>query len=91
VRTPAPGRVVFSGRNSDGYGEMVVIDHGHRTRTRYAHLSVRDVVVGQRVEAGQVIGKVGSTGESTGPHLHVEILVDGRPVDPREFFVRAEP
>ncbi len=61
---------------------MVILDHGNGLETRYAHMSRIAVAQGQEVEQGQVIGFVGSTGLSTGPHLHYETRLDGRPVDP---------
>lgn len=65
-----------------GYGLMVVLDHGDGLQTRYAHLSRISVVPGQRVGQGQLVGLVGSTGHSTGPHLHYELRQNGRPMDP---------
>jgi murein DD-endopeptidase MepM/ murein hydrolase activator NlpD len=75
------GRVVFAGVQGS-YGETILIDHGAGRQTRYAHLSERLVEAGNHVQAGQLIGRAGSSGRSTGPHLHFEVLVDGRPVDP---------
>lgn len=75
------GTVVAAGSRG-GYGLTVDVDHGNGTMTRYAHLSTIDVEVGQVVGAGGQLGDVGSTGRSTGPHLHVEVRVDGEPVDP---------
>ena len=69
-----------------GYGNMVEIDHGRGLVTRYAHLSGYAVSVGQRVEAGNVVGFAGSTGRSTGSHLHYETRIDGEPVDPQRFL-----
>jgi len=77
----AAGVVVWAGWR-DGYGNTVIIDHGNQYATLYAHQSVVHVSVGQRVEAGQTVGAVGSTGMSTGPHLHFEVRVLGVPVDP---------
>ncbi len=85
VRATAQGTVTQAGWNG-GYGKMVEIDHGNGLSTRYAHLSVIDVETGQTVRIGQVIGKVGSTGRSTGPHLHYETRIDGDPVDPQKFL-----
>jgi murein DD-endopeptidase MepM/ murein hydrolase activator NlpD len=85
VRATADGKVTVAGSNG-GYGKMVEIDHGHGLSTRYAHLSDINVTVGQRVRAGHIVGKVGSTGRSTGPHLHYETRVAGDAVDPRRFI-----
>jgi murein DD-endopeptidase MepM/ murein hydrolase activator NlpD len=82
VRAARSGRVVFAGWDSGGYGYLVSVRHGHRVRTRYAHLSRIGVRRGQRVRAGRLLGRVGSTGLSTGPHLHFEALVRGAAVDP---------
>ena len=65
---------------------MVEIDHGNDLTTRYAHLSAIEVKVGQSVRIGQIIGRIGSTGRSTGPHLHYETRVDGDPVDPQKYL-----
>lgn len=83
VHATAPGRITFIGRRG-GYGRVVEIAHGANTTTRYAHLSAvpEGVAQGQRVMAGDVIGNVGATGTATGPNLHYEVLVDGRPTDP---------
>jgi murein DD-endopeptidase MepM/ murein hydrolase activator NlpD len=77
--------VVSAGWNG-GYGRMVEIDHGRGLTTRYAHMSRISVQEGDRVEKGAVIGKVGSTGRSTGPHLHFEVRRGGNAVDPRPFL-----
>jgi murein DD-endopeptidase MepM/ murein hydrolase activator NlpD len=81
VPSAGAGRVVFSG-SQGGYGNTVVVQHEGGVRTRYAHLSSIQVEVGARVGAGTVIGRVGSSGRSTGPHLHFEVLQDGQPVNP---------
>jgi murein DD-endopeptidase MepM/ murein hydrolase activator NlpD len=83
VQATAPGRINFIGWRS-GYGRVVEISHGSDTLTRYAHLSAasENLALGQRVAAGDVIGRVGATGTATGPNLHYEVLVDGRPTDP---------
>lgn len=67
---------------SGGYGLLVVLDHGNGTQTRYAHLSKLNVAAGQHVRQGEIVGLVGSTGHSTGPHLHYELRYKGRPVNP---------
>jgi murein DD-endopeptidase MepM/ murein hydrolase activator NlpD len=85
VKATGNGRVVLA-RANGGYGKMVEIDHGNGVRTRYAHLSRVLVSTGQRVSAGQLVGQVGSTGRSTGPHLHYEVRVNGRPIDPMRYF-----
>lgn len=85
VRATADGNVTVAGVNG-GYGKMVEIDHGNGLTTRYAHLSEIGVKPGQRVRAGQIIGQVGSTGRSTGPHLHYETRLSGDAVDPRRFL-----
>ncbi|WP_246659819.1 M23 family metallopeptidase [Methylosinus sporium] len=85
VRATAGGVVVSAGP-SGGYGQMVEIDHGSSLATRYAHLSAITVSVGQEVAPGETVGRLGSTGRSTGPHLHYEVRVDGEPVDPSRFL-----
>lgn len=81
VRAAAAGTVVFSGTQG-GYGQTVLIEHGDGRQTRYAHLSQQFVQAGEVVTGGQVVGRSGNSGRTTGPHLHFEMLVDGRPVDP---------
>ncbi len=85
VRATANGKVVSSGWKG-GYGRMVEIDHGNGLSTRYGHLSEINVKVGDVIKIGQVIGAVGSTGRSTGPHLHYETRIDGDAVDPQKFL-----
>jgi murein DD-endopeptidase MepM/ murein hydrolase activator NlpD len=85
VRATANGKVVSSGW-AGGYGRMVEIDHGNGLSTRYGHLSEINVKVGDQIRIGQVIGAVGSTGRSTGPHLHYETRIDGDAVDPQKFL-----
>jgi murein DD-endopeptidase MepM/ murein hydrolase activator NlpD len=85
VRATANGKVVASGWQG-GYGRMIEIDHGNGLSTRYGHLSASNVKVGDIVKIGQVIGEVGSTGRSTGPHLHYETRIDGDAVDPQKFL-----
>jgi murein DD-endopeptidase MepM/ murein hydrolase activator NlpD len=71
---------------SGGYGKMVEVDHGNGLATRYGHLSEIDVSVGDTIHIGQVVGRMGSTGRSTGPHLHYETRIDGEAVDPQKFL-----
>ncbi|SFL23039.1 M23 family metallopeptidase [Methylobacterium pseudosasicola] len=85
ARATAPGRV-SAADYAGGYGNMVEIDHGHGVVTRFGHLARILVRPGQRVAAGDVIGAVGSTGRSTGAHLHYETRIDGEPVDPQRFL-----
>ncbi|MEK7238983.1 MAG: M23 family metallopeptidase [Gemmatimonadota bacterium] len=88
IVAPAAGRVISSGRERS-YGLSVEIDHGNGIVTRYAHASRLMVTVGQRVTRGQVIAAVGNSGLSTGPHLHYEIHLRGKPVDPLTFVMPA--
>ena len=84
----ADGVVSFVGYKG-GYGKTVEISHGNGLMTRYAHMSRSSAQVGQRVTAGKLIGAIGSTGRSTGPHLHFEVRVNNRAVNPRPFLERA--
>lgn len=86
IISPAAGRVVKVGWEN-GYGLAVELDHGYGVHTRYAHQSRTAVVVGQQLKRGDRIGYVGSTGLSTGPHLHYEVVVQGRPTDPLKFIM----
>jgi len=81
VKAAVAGKVTFSGIMAD-YGNMVEVDHGNGMVSRYGHNSANVVAVGDEVQAGQTIALVGSTGRSTGPHLHFEVRKAGRPVDP---------
>jgi murein DD-endopeptidase MepM/ murein hydrolase activator NlpD len=85
VRATADGKVENAGW-SGGYGRMIEIDHGNGLSTRYGHLSEINVKVGDTIKIGQIIGAVGSTGRSTGPHLHYETRIDGEAVDPQKFL-----
>jgi murein DD-endopeptidase MepM/ murein hydrolase activator NlpD len=85
VYATAPGTVTYAGYRGE-YGKMVEIDHGHGISTRYAHLHRYTVSVGQRVAAHAEIGLLGTTGRSTGPHVHYEVLVNGEPQNPAKFL-----
>ncbi len=86
VGAAAAGQVVDAGWSSLGYGNLVVLDHGGSVETWYGHLNVILVKVGQRVRAGELIGRVGSTGFSTGPHLHFEVRQDGQIRNPMLYL-----
>jgi len=81
----ASGTVKFAAWNG-GYGNCVIIDHGGGVSTLYAHMSSISVSAGQYIEAGGQVGKVGSTGNSTGPHLHFEVIINGVAVNPMQYF-----
>ena len=85
VRATATGRVTIAGREG-GYGNMVEISHGNGLATRYGHLSQISVKIGQVVRIGEIVGRIGSTGRSTGPHLHYETRINGEAVDPQKFL-----
>ena len=78
--------IVINAGYTSGYGNLVIIDHGAGISTYYAHLSSITVNKNQQVVKGQQIGKVGSTGRSTGPHLHFEVRVNGKPTDPLQYY-----
>ena len=85
IHAAASGTVIYCGWES-GYGNLTVIDHGGNLATAYGHQSSIAVTCGQQVSQGQVIGYVGSTGHSTGPHLHFEVRINGAPVDPMGYL-----
>jgi murein DD-endopeptidase MepM/ murein hydrolase activator NlpD len=87
VRAAAGGVVSFAGSRG-GYGNTVIIDHPDGTQTLYAHKHTLGVQAGESVRAGQAIGTVGSTGQSTGPHLHFEVRRNGEPLDPAPLLGR---
>ena len=86
VVSGASGRVSFVGWQN-GYGQLVVVDHGGGLTTRYGHLSHIDVSLGQSVGRGEIVGRVGSTGRSTGPHLHYEVRINDEPVNPLQYML----
>jgi murein DD-endopeptidase MepM/ murein hydrolase activator NlpD len=85
IEATAGGTVTVAGW-SGGYGKMVEIDHGNGLATRYGHMSEIEVKIGQQIRSGQVLGKVGTSGRSTGPHLHYETRINGEAVDPLRFL-----
>jgi murein DD-endopeptidase MepM/ murein hydrolase activator NlpD len=85
VLAPADGRVVEAGWKN-GYGQTVILEHGNGLTTRYGHLSKIEVTAGQEVRRGEQLGQVGSTGRSTGPHLHYEVRLGELPVSPRHYL-----
>jgi murein DD-endopeptidase MepM/ murein hydrolase activator NlpD len=85
VTATAPGRIVDVSRHAE-YGLMVDVDHGFGIVSRYAHLSSAFVRRGDTIDAGNPVGLVGRTGRTTGDHLHYEVLLGGRPVDPTDFI-----
>jgi len=86
VTAGGAGEVIFAGRDP-GYGNCVILDHGKETRSLYGHLSAIYVREGQHVRRGQPLGALGASGRATGAHLHYEVRVAGRPVDPRRYLV----
>jgi murein DD-endopeptidase MepM/ murein hydrolase activator NlpD len=86
IYATADGTVLRAGWNSGGYGNLVEIDHGRGITTRYGHMSAVLVQAGQHITRGQQIGRMGSTGRSTGNHLHYEVRIDGRAVNPIPFM-----
>jgi murein DD-endopeptidase MepM/ murein hydrolase activator NlpD len=86
IYATADGVVLRAGWNSGGYGNLIELDHGRGIATRYGHLSAILIHAGDRIVRGQLIGRMGSTGRSTGNHLHYEVRIDGRPVNPVPFM-----
>jgi len=86
IHAPAKGTVIFAGRKS-GYGNIVILDHGYGLETWYGHTSKILVKVGQLIHRGQTIALMGSSGQSTGPHVHYEVRVQGIPVDPLSYIL----
>ncbi|HEX6182579.1 MAG TPA: M23 family metallopeptidase [Pyrinomonadaceae bacterium] len=85
VLSPAEGRVVEAGWKN-GYGQLIVLDHGNGLTTRYGHLSKIEVTEGQELKRGEQLGQVGSTGRSTGPHLHYEVRIGELPISPKHYL-----
>lgn len=88
IKAPADG-IVVKANWASGYGQVIYVSHGYGYSTRYGHLSKIAVKAGQKVKRGDTIGYVGSTGRSTGPHLHYEVRVNGQPVNPLEYILDA--
>lgn len=88
VYAAADGKISFAGQKQ-GYGNIIEINHGNGLTTRYAHMSRFRAAAGETIEAGQIIGAIGNTGRSTGPHLHFEVREHGRAVNPRPFLEKA--
>jgi murein DD-endopeptidase MepM/ murein hydrolase activator NlpD len=86
IYATADGTVLRAGWNSGGYGNLVEVDHGRGITTRYGHMSAIMVSAGQHITRGQQVGRMGSTGRSTGNHLHYEVRIDGRAVNPIPFM-----
>lgn len=80
------GKVITAGWNRGGYGNYIILQHSDGTKTLYAHMTKLYVNVGEQIEQGTVIGAMGSTGRSTGPHLHFEIIINGKRVNPLSYF-----
>jgi murein DD-endopeptidase MepM/ murein hydrolase activator NlpD len=86
IYATANGTVEFAGNRGDGYGNNVIINHGYGYKTLFGHMFRIKARIGQRVNRGEVIGWVGSTGKSTGPHCHYEVIKNGNKIDPIYFF-----
>jgi murein DD-endopeptidase MepM/ murein hydrolase activator NlpD len=84
VHSSMDGKVIYAGWNNQGYGNLVIVENGPY-RTYYAHLSKIPVKIGQTVQAGEVVGLSGNTGNSTGPHLHYEVRLNNKPINPAKF------
>jgi murein DD-endopeptidase MepM/ murein hydrolase activator NlpD len=89
VRAPADGLVIYASRKA-AYGNLVIIEHGNGLTTRLGHLSRFSVRVGQRVRKGDIVGHVGSSGRTTAPHLHYEVRLNDRPLNPRNYLPRGD-
>ncbi len=89
IRVTADGMVTYAGWQT-GYGRVIVVEHGFGYSTRYGHCARIDVKVGDEIQRGQIIGYVGSTGRSTGSHVHYEVRVHGMPVDPEKYLPKVD-
>jgi murein DD-endopeptidase MepM/ murein hydrolase activator NlpD len=89
VHAAADGIVYSAEYAGGGYGKMVVVDHGNGLRTRYAHLSSFEVVPGQEIRRGEIVGRSGNTGRVTAPHLHFEVRIGGSAVNPYPYLTRS--
>src|SRR5206468_11385557 len=87
VRAPADGKIIYAQRKA-AYGNLIIVDHGNGFTTRLGHLSQFAVKAGQRVRKNDVIGYVGTSGRSTAPHLHYEVRLNDRPVNPKNYLPR---
>jgi murein DD-endopeptidase MepM/ murein hydrolase activator NlpD len=86
VVATADGAVVYAGRNEGGYGRIVKIEHGRGLETWYGHLHAIGVKMGKWVKRGDRIGKLGQSGRTTGPNLHYEVHINGKPVNPAKYL-----
>jgi murein DD-endopeptidase MepM/ murein hydrolase activator NlpD len=85
IQSTASGKVVYAGMKG-GYGNVVIVEHPNKLQTLYAHLAEIHVKDGQKINVGEIIGKLGNTGRSTGPHLHYEIILKNEKIDPQNFI-----
>ncbi|GAB4160313.1 MAG: M23 family metallopeptidase [Cyanobacteria bacterium J069] len=86
IYATAPGRVVTAGWSQGGYGYHVIVDHGYGYRTLYAHMTKVEVTEGTKIERDRLVGYLGSTGRSSGPHLHYGVYYNGQPIDPKDHL-----
>ena len=86
IHSTGDGKVIYAEYGTNGYGMHVIVDHGFGYQTLYAHMSKLEVRPGQKVERGDVLGRVGNTGLSVGPHLHYEVHKSNEPVDPANYY-----
>lgn len=86
IHATAPGRVVTAGWSQGGYGYHVIVDHGYGYRTLYAHMTKVEVEAGEKIERDRLVGYLGSTGRSSGPHLHYGVYYNNQPIDPKDYL-----